>query len=163
MTRYRGFVSSTGAFVVVPKENEKSEPFSNRKQVRIFLVWWARVSRRAALLKKPHRGFFARRDASAGPQLFESTREGVTWGFYKRKRPAYFLRWSFGGRGWIRTTEAESSRFTVCPHWPLGNTPIFYCAVIADRLYILPSKMEFVNSFFDFLFRAGLTGRAPFC
>ena len=32
-----------------------------------------------------------------------------------------------GGRGWIRTTEAESSRFTVCPHWPLGNTPIFFC------------------------------------
>ena len=24
-----------------PEENEKSEPFSNRKQVRIFLVWWA--------------------------------------------------------------------------------------------------------------------------
>ena len=32
---------STGTFVVVPEENEKSEPFSNRKQVRIFLVWWA--------------------------------------------------------------------------------------------------------------------------
>ena len=29
----------------------------------------------------------------------------------------------FGGRGWIRTTEAESSRFTVCPLWPLGNSP----------------------------------------
>ena len=34
-----------------------------------------------------------------------------------------------GGRGWIRTTEAESSRFTVCPHWPLGNTPIFIFTV----------------------------------
>lgn len=33
----------------------------------------------------------------------------------------------FGGRGWIRTTEALRSRFTVCPHWPLGNTPIFCC------------------------------------
>jgi hypothetical protein len=43
MTRYRGFVSSTGAVVIVPEENEKSEPLSNRKQVRIFLVWWARV------------------------------------------------------------------------------------------------------------------------
>ena len=43
MTRYRSFAPSTGAFVVVPEENEKSEPFSNRKQVRIFLVWWARV------------------------------------------------------------------------------------------------------------------------
>ena len=120
--------------------------------------------RRAALLKKPHWGFFARRDASAGPQLFESTREGVTLGFLQKKKTNVFSTLVFfGGRGWIRTTEAESSRFTVCPHWPLGNTPIFYCAVIADRLYILPSKMEFVNSFFDFLFRAGLTGRAPFC
>ena len=43
MTRYRSFAPSTGAFIVVPEENEKSEPFSNRKQVRIFLVWWARV------------------------------------------------------------------------------------------------------------------------
>ena len=43
MTRYRSFAPSTGTFVVVPEENEKSEPFSNRKQVRIFLVWWARV------------------------------------------------------------------------------------------------------------------------
>ena len=41
MTKYRGFAPSTGAFVVVPEENEKSEPFSNRKQVRIFLVWWS--------------------------------------------------------------------------------------------------------------------------
>jgi len=43
MTRYRSFAPSTGAFILEPEENEKSEPFSNRKQVRIFLVWWARV------------------------------------------------------------------------------------------------------------------------
>ena len=72
--------------------------FLQRKRPAYFLhwsFWWARVSRRAALLKKPHWGFFARRDASAGPQLFESTRGGVTLVFCKRKRPAYFLRWSF--------------------------------------------------------------------
>ena len=40
MTRYRSFAPSTGAFIAVSKENEKSEPFSNWKQVRIFLVWW---------------------------------------------------------------------------------------------------------------------------
>ena len=50
-----------------------------------------------------------------------------------------------GGRGWIRTTEAESSRFTVCPHWPLGNTPIFFCVRRADCLYILPRAKQFVN------------------
>ena len=29
-----------------------------------------------------------------------------------------------GGQGWIRTTEANSGRFTVCSLWPLGNLPI---------------------------------------
>jgi hypothetical protein len=39
-----------------------------------------------------------------------------------------FLPQLFGGSWWIRTTEALSSRFTVCPHWPLGKAPIFICA-----------------------------------
>ena len=34
------------------------------------------------------------------------------------------LSFLFGGSGWIRTTEVEDNRFTVCPLWPLGNTPI---------------------------------------
>ena len=29
-----------------------------------------------------------------------------------------------GGREWIRTTEVDDNRFTVCPLWPLGNSPI---------------------------------------
>ena len=34
----------------------------------------------------------------------------------------------FGGGWWIRTTEGIASRFTVCPLWPLGKSPIFnYC------------------------------------
>ena len=32
---------------------------------------------------------------------------------------------SVGGGGRIRTIEAIRSRFTVCPLWPLGNSPIF--------------------------------------
>ena len=38
-----------------------------------------------------------------------------------------------GGRGWIRTIEARSNRFTVCPLWPLGNSP---------RFNFLPSKIN---------------------
>ena len=34
--------------------------------------------------------------------------------------------YSYGGRGWIRTTEVTDNRFTVCPLWPLGNSPIFF-------------------------------------
>ena len=30
----------------------------------------------------------------------------------------------FGGGRWIRTTEVSDNRFTVCPLWPLGNSPV---------------------------------------
>ena len=65
-----------------------------------------------------------------------------------------------GGRGWIRTTEALSSRFTVCPHWPLGNTPLFCfhrASVLPGDLFILPQALLFVNSFFK-LFRSSAPG-----
>ena len=31
---------------------------------------------------------------------------------------------SIGGGRWIRTTEVSDNRFTVCPIWPLWNSPI---------------------------------------
>ena len=31
-----------------------------------------------------------------------------------------------GGGWWIRTTEVSDNRFTVCPLWPLGKSPLFY-------------------------------------
>ena len=83
---------------------------------------------RAALLKTAHWAVFTLSSATA-PQLFESTRP-MSLALLQNKNLSvlYTLRF-FGGRGWIRTTEAESSRFTVCPHWPLGNTPIFIFTV----------------------------------
>ena len=30
----------------------------------------------------------------------------------------------YGGGSWIRTSEVSDNRFTVCPLWPLGNSPI---------------------------------------
>ncbi len=43
--------------------------------------------------------------------------------------PALAEGW-FGGRGRIRTIEAKRNRFTVCPLWPLGNSPICNIAKI---------------------------------
>ena len=53
-------------------------------------------------------------------------------GLYNKKSPiksnffavASFLHNHSGGRWWIRTTEGLASRFTVCPLWPLGKSPI---------------------------------------
>ena len=44
-----------------------------------------------------------------------------------QKRGQAFACPLFGGGRWIRTTEGIASRFTVCPLWPLGNSPISIC------------------------------------
>ena len=75
---------------------------------------------------------FRRRRRSA-PLLFESTLASPFARQIKQKLRYPLDTGVLGGRGWIRTTEAESSRFTVCPHWPLGNTPIFSCCASVHR------------------------------
>ena len=50
--------------------------------------------------------------------------------FVKTKKKLYFFKYSSGGGRWIRTTEGIASRFTVCPLWPLGNSPILNCAPV---------------------------------
>ena len=49
--------------------------------------------------------------------------------FKKKNRHAIRRNDFRGGGRWIRTTEVTDNRFTVCPLWPLGNSPIFTCAL----------------------------------
>ena len=46
--------------------------------------------------------------------------------FCQTKKTPLKVSFLLGGRWWIRTTEGLASRFTVCPLWPLGKSPIFY-------------------------------------
>ena len=48
----------------------------------------------------------------------------------KQKHLPLWLVFCFGGGWWIRTIEAKRSRFTVCPLWPLGKSPIFSCCLL---------------------------------
>ena len=48
---------------------------------------------------------------------------GIKFGFLK-----------YGGGRWIRTTEGIASRFTVCPIWPLWNSPILTCVGAGGRI-----------------------------
>ena len=45
-----------------------------------------------------------------------------------KHQPLRLVFW-FGGGGRIRTIEAIRSRFTVCPLWPLGNSPRYSISV----------------------------------
>ena len=52
------------------------------------------------------------------------------------------------GAGGFEPPKLKSSRFTVCPHWPLGNTPRFRSRPLPDDLFILSDCGRFVNYFF---------------
>ena len=39
----------------------------------------------------------------------------------------------FGGGWWIRTTEVDDNRFTVCPLWPLGKSSVLILHGAGDR------------------------------
>ena len=101
---------------------------STRKLTFLGAVsWWARVDYASRASKKAPQGLFCPPDHSAGRCCSNPPLKVKLEIPDKTKNQRIFYAGLFGGRGWIRTTEAESSRFTVCPHWPLGNTPIFFC------------------------------------
>ena len=79
----------------------------------------------AALLKTAHWAVFALSSATA-PQLFESTLGYALKSFGQKKNSSIFTTLEFlVGAGGFEPPKLKSSRFTVCPHWPLGNTPIY--------------------------------------
>ena len=164
MTRHQSFASSTGTFVVVPKENEKSEPFSNRKQVRIFLVWWARVDYASRAAKNSPPGcfcpFFC--DGAAAvrihpPSLWE--------GYYKTETPVPGSDTGvLGGRGWIRTTEAEKQQiYSLSPLATREHAQILFTSVAGRLVYFIRLRAICQLLFSDFCsFSAETVGRVSF-
>ncbi len=94
--------------------------------------WWARVDYASRAAKNSPLGCFCAVfcDSAAAVRIHPC----IPFSRQIKQKLRYPLDTGvLGGRGWIRTTEAESSRFTVCPHWPLGNTPIFSCCASVHR------------------------------
>ena len=107
--------------------------------------------------KKAPQGLFCPPDCSAGRCCSNPPLRVKLEIPDKTKDQRIFYAGLFGGRGWIRTTEAESSRFTVCPHWPLGNTPIFvFARPFAGRLAYFSMGNGFCQLFFAFFFKGFL-------
>ena len=63
------------------------------------------------------------------------------------------------GAGGFEPPKLKSSRFTVCPHWPLGNTPRFCSRPLPDDLFILSDKSGFVNYFSEFFVKKEIPHR----
>ena len=87
---------------IIPKENEKSEPFSNRKQVRIFLVWWARVDYASRAAKNSLAGCFCPAGRKAPGRSCSHPPSYVSLTFAQKKTASVSLHQRFfHGRGWI--------------------------------------------------------------
>ena len=87
---------------IIPKENEKSEPFSNRKQVRIFLVWWARVDYASRAAKNSLAGCFCPAGRKAPGRSCSHPPAYVSLTFAQKKTASVPLHQRFfHGRGWI--------------------------------------------------------------
>ena len=104
---------------------------------------------RAAHLKKPRRGFFAAGTDGGGRCCSNPPATIPLICFYKTETPASGSDTGvLGGRGWIRTTEAEKQQiYSLSPLATREHAHILF-AVIADCLYILSSEVAFVNYFF---------------
>ena len=112
----------------------------------VFL--WARVDYASRAAKNSPLGcfcpFFC--DGAAAVRIHPpSLREG----YYKTETPVPGSDTGvLGGRGWIRTTEAEKQQiYSLSPLATREHAHILF-AVIADCLYILSSEVAFVNYFF---------------
>ena len=132
-----------------PHENPNFLQTENRQRISTLTVFYGRGwITQAAHLKKPRRGFFPRRTVRRvdavrihPPSLWE--------GYYKTETPVPGSDTGvLGGRGWIRTTEAEKQQiYSLSPLATREHAQILF-AVIADCLYILSSEVAFVNYFF---------------
>ena len=98
-----------------------------KKGQRIFLRWPSVLSdilfcESSVPAAKPNRLFGIHFLGFSNPS-FRDAKNRATARFFAQ----IFFWFSLDGGGeWIRTTEVVDNRFTVCPLWPLGNSPINY-------------------------------------
>ena len=111
---------------------------------------------RAAHLKKPRRGFFTRRTV----RRVDAVRIHPCVPFFKADKTETPVPGSdtgvLGGRGWIRTTEAEKQQiYSLSPVATREHAQIQFYVVSRkpDDLFILAWTSGFVNLFFCFSFR----------
>ena len=78
---------------------------------RVFAIFWARSDSDKGSRQK------------ANNVVIKACKKSV-----EMTKNRHFWRFFAGGGRWIRTTEVTDNRFTVCPLWPLGNSPIFNSA-----------------------------------
>ena len=121
----------------------------NRQRISTSAVFlWAQVDYASRASKKAPQGLFSPPDYSAGRCCSNPPLRCFVEIQIKQKLQRHHNAGVLGGRGWIRTTEAEKQQiYSLSPLATREHAHILF-AVIADCLYILSSEVAFVNYFF---------------
>ena len=149
------FCDGAAAVRIRPHENPNFLQTENRQRISTLAVFlWARVDYASRASKKAPQGLFSPAGLFDGSMLFESTRlaSGKVITKQKLQYPVRILEFLVGAGG-FEPPKLKSSRFTVCPHWPLGNTPIFYLQSSLTACIFYHLKWHLSTTFStDFLF-----------
>ena len=124
---------------------------------------WARVDCASRASKKAPLGLFCPPDCTAGrccsnppaQPREKSTKQKIQY-------PVRILDLLVGAGG-FEPPKLKSSRFTVCPHWPLGNTPRFCSRPCRTTRLFYQTKADLstvFSHFFSFFFRGQKSGAA---
>ena len=151
------FCDSAAAVRIHPPSPEKS--LQNRRSSTRFgywISWWARVDVASRASKKAPLGLFCPPDCTAGrcrsnPPAFVS----FTHIQNKKLQRSSYAEAFLVGAGGFEPPKLKSSRFTVCPHWPLGNTPRFCSRPCRTTRLFYQTKADLstvFSHFFSFFF-----------
>ena len=130
-----------------PKKTKNPNPSPIGNRFGFFLFGGRGWITQAAHLKRPRRGLFAAGTYSGGRCCSNPPLRRFTNFQIKQKLQCHYNTGVLGGRGWIRTTEAEKQQiYSLSPLATREHAHIQFFAV-ADCLYILPLGGVFVNCF----------------
>ena len=137
-----------------PHENQNFLQTENRQRISTLAGFlWARVDYASRASKKAPQGLFSPPDCSAGRCCSNPPLRVKLKMPDKTKNQRNFYAGLFMGAGGFEPPKLKSSRFTVCPHWPLGNTPISYFQSSLTACIFYHLKWHLSTTFStDFLF-----------
>ena len=162
----RGLPASVRRYTACPREQPRHPlQTENRQRISTSAVFlWARVDCASRASKKAPQGLFSPPDYSAGrccsnPPLSVKLKMPD-----KTKNQRNFYAGLFGGRGWIRTTEAEKQQiYSLSPLATREHAQILFTSVAGRLVYFIRLRAICQLLFSDFCsFSAEAVGRISF-
>ena len=139
--------------VILPSWNSGFEQTKSTRKLTFLgaVSWWARVDYASRASKKAPQGLFSPPDCSAGRCCSNPPLRVKLKMPDKTKNQRNFYAGLFGGRGWIRTTEAEKQQiYSLSPLATREHAQILFTSVAGRLVYFIRLRAICQLLFSDF-------------